>query len=140
MIFGNSKYEEEGLVNQNHNMEILNYNYDKDMELSKNEIEAFIIANDSKNKMDNEYMVFDNDKGIKRKATYADFAILTSTATSFATYKKIFEYLNMPLTVYKDSNITEDMVIILLKNVINFIKKINLNIYIFQYHAVHLLI
>ena len=129
MIFGNSRYEEEGLVDQNHNMEILNYNYDKDMELSKNEIEAFIIANDIKNKMDNEYMVFDKDKGIKRKATYADFAILTSTATSFATYKKIFEYLNMPLTAYKDSNITEDMVIILLKNVINFIKKIYLKEY-----------
>ena len=50
MVFGNLTYENEGMTNQNNNFEIYNYEYDKTLGYEKPEIEAFIIANDIKNK------------------------------------------------------------------------------------------
>ena len=129
MTFGNEDYINKGNLNQNQNMEILNYNYNKDIGLKNDEVEAFIIAQNIKEKIENGYMVYDKDKGIKRKATYADFAILVDKSTSFELYKKIFEYQDIPLTIYKDSNIKEDIVVILLKNVLKFVKKIYMHEY-----------
>ena len=124
MIFGNISYDEKGSLNQNSNLEIYNYEYDNSSLFSKEEIEAFIIANDIKNKISSNYKVYDKDDMIVRKANYNDFVILMDKSTNFELYKKIFEYNGIPLTIYKDEKITDDMILYVLKNLILLILKI----------------
>ena len=76
MIFGNNTYNNEGKTDQNYNFEIYNYDYDKELGFTKEEIEAFIIANDIKNKIDNKYKIFDKDELVLRDCSYKDFVIL----------------------------------------------------------------
>lgn len=125
MIFGNTSYDEKGDVNQNNDLEIYNYIYDKNAIYTKEEIEAFIIANDIKKKIESKYKVFDKDEFIIREVNYNDFVILMDKSTNFSLYKKIFEYIGVPLTIYKDEKITEDMILSILKNILLLIQKVH---------------
>ena len=127
MVFGNTAYNIEGKMEHSNNLEILNYVFDKKGEFKKEEIEAFIISNDIKNKIENNYQVFDKDSKQKRDIKYSDIVILMDRSTNFNLYKKIFEYLNIPLTIYKDESITESIDISIIKNIFNLIlnKKID---------------
>ena len=127
MIFGNTTYINEGKTKQNNNLEIYNYDYDKNSSFKKEEIEAFIIAKDIKDKINNKYQVFDKDNLILRDIEYNDFVILMDRSTNFELYKKIFEYLGIPTTLYKDENIVNENELYLIKNIISFIIKIKLN-------------
>ena len=124
MIFGNNTYINEGKTEQNNNLEIYNYEYNKDIGFKKEEIEAFVIANDIKNKIKNEYKIFDKDTLELRNAKYNDFVILMDRATNFNIYKKVFEYLGIPTTLYMDENILNENEILIIKNIINLILKI----------------
>ena len=124
MVFGNTTYIEEGKTNQNNNLEIYNYIYDKELGYKKEEIEAFIIAKDIKDKIENKYQVFDKDDKILRNIEYKDFVILMDRTTNFDLYKKIFEYLAIPTTLYKDENIVNENELYIIKNLINIIIKI----------------
>lgn len=124
MIFGNTTYINEGKTQQNNNLEIYNYEYDKNIGFKQEEIEAFIIANDIKNKVNNKYQVFDKNKKILKDIKYSDFVILMDRTTNFDLYKKIFEYLNIPTTLYKDDNIINETELYLIKNIISLIIKI----------------
>ena len=126
MVFGNTTYINEGKTDQNNNLEIYNYEYDKEIGYKKDEIEAFIIANDIKKKINNKYQVFDKDKLVLRDVKYSDFVVLMDRATDFDLYKKIFEYLGIPTSVYKDENIVNETELYLIKNIINLIIKIKL--------------
>mgnify|MGYP004459268865 FL=1 len=121
MIFGNTTYIEEGLTTQNNNLEIYNYEYDKTSPYSKEEIEIFCIAKDIKEKIESKYQIFDKDKKILRDITYNDFAILLDKSKSFDLYKKVFEYLGVPLTIYTSLNITKEIEISLIKNILKLI-------------------
>ena len=123
MVFGNKTYSNEGATNQNNNFEIYTYDY-KESEFSKEEIEAFMIAKDIKEKVENKYQVFDKDELLLRDITYNDFVILIDRSTSFDLYKKIFEYLEIPLGILKDEKLNTDIDITILKNLINFIIKV----------------
>lgn len=123
MIFGNTTYNEQGLTKQDNNLEIYNYHLE-DKTYSKEEVEAFIIANDIKNKVDNHYQIFDKDTLEVKDITYSDICIIMDRGSSFSLYKKIFEYLHIPLTIYQDEKLTTETDIILIKNIINFILKI----------------
>lgn len=123
MIFGNKAYLKED-TKHNDNMEIYQYEYDKSGNYTKEEIEAFIIANDIKQKMENDYLVFDKDDGILRKALYSDFAIIMDRATSFDLYKKIFNYLKIPITLLKDEKMNDEDDIHVFSNLIHFVIKI----------------
>ena len=129
MIFGNNTYINEGKTEQNNNLEIYNYEYNKDIGYKKEEIEAFIISNDIKNKINNKYKIFDKDEHILRDIQYNDFVVLMDRAVNFDLYKKIFEYYGIPTTLYKDENIVNESVIYLIKNIINLIIKIKNNEY-----------
>ena len=129
MIFGNNSYIEKGNVNQNNNLQIYNYSFDRQSTYKKEEVEAFIIANDIKEKIDNKYKIFDKDKLIIRNANYSDFVILMDRSTNFLLYKKIFEYLGIPLTIYKDEKITEDILLSIIKNILSLIIDIHENRY-----------
>jgi len=124
MRFGNKSYIKEGLINQNHNFEILNYKYE-DKTYTKEEIEIFTIATDIKNKINNHYKVFDKDNLVIRDIEYKDFCIIMDRNTEFTKYKKIFEYMQIPLTLYQDEVLTLENDILVLKNIMNYIVKIN---------------
>ena len=124
MVFGNLTYNNEGKLNQNNDFEIYNYEYDSKGLFKKEEIEAFIIANDIKEKINNNYKIFDKDELIVRNAEYNDFVILMDKSSNFDLYKRIFEYLNVPLTIEKDESIIEEVILKVLKNLLILISKI----------------
>jgi ATP-dependent helicase/nuclease subunit A len=79
LIYGNLAFDEKGANNYNNNLEI--NTYEEDDIHSNEEIEAFIIANDINNKINNKYLVFDNEQ--LRPATYKDFCILMDRTNNF---------------------------------------------------------
>lgn len=125
MVFGNSSYLEEGLTSQNYNINILNYTVEKDsvyQKYTKDEIEAFTIAKDIKKKIISKYQVLDKNTGKLRDIQYSDFVILMDRSSKFTLYKKIFEYLQIPLTILKDENIMNQNEVYLINNILKLIE------------------
>lgn len=119
MIFGNTAYEEEGKKEESSISEIYQYTSLKQDGYSNDEVEAFLVARDIEDKVKNKYTIFDKDTKEQRPATYSDFVILMDRTTTFSLYKKIFEYLNVPLTLYKDETLEQSTDLSLLKNIID---------------------
>ncbi len=120
MIFGNTAYQEEGKTKQDYNIELLTY--DKDIKSSKrDELEAFIIADDIKKKLSSSYQIFDKEKKILRPANYSDFVILIDKGKSFDLYKKIFEYKKIPLNILREEKVGRDTDILVIKNLLRFL-------------------
>ena len=127
MNFGNTNYIEACKTEQNNDMEILTFN-PKDIEdFSNDEIEAFTVAYDIKEKIENKYLVVDKETSTLRECKYGDFAIIMDRGTSFDLYKKIFEYVGVPIVQIKNEKLTLGDDLVVLKNLINLIVKINLN-------------
>lgn len=127
MIFGNLMYEKQNKKEINNNLEIYNYNPQDIKDYNKNEIEAFIIAQDIKNKINNNYMVIDKETGILRQVTPKDFCIIMDRGSEFDLYKKIFEYEKIPLLALQDEKLTTSYDIFIIKNIANLIIKIKQN-------------
>ena len=123
MIYGNEDYLK--VLDEDYDMEILNYNMEEDLEFSKEEIEIFTIAKDIKNKVDNGYTIMDKKTKEKRSVKYKDFVILIDVSKTFNLYKKIFEYLKIPITIMKDSVINDSIDLSIIKNIYNLIISIN---------------
>ena len=121
MIFGNTTYNIQGKTNQPYDFEVYNYNYDKNIGFSQEEIEIFFIAKDIKKKVDEKYKIFDKDTLEIRDSNYSDFAILLDKSTNFDLYKKIFQFFNIPITKYNSTNLTEEIEIVLIKNILKLI-------------------
>lgn len=124
MVFGNMAYEEDGKTEDNHHMELFTYTLDKATPITKDEQEAFIIGDDIQNKVKNNYQVFDKDTGIIRPIEYKDFVILLDKSKNFELYKKIFEYLGIPLSILKEESLSKDNDILVVKNLLNLIVRI----------------
>lgn len=118
MEFGNLSYDNEGKTEQDYNMSILEYN-SKDTNYKNDEIEIFTIARDIQNKINNHYQVFDKNTKELRDITYQDFVILMDRGKSFDLYKKVFEYLGIPLSVFQDKRLTNSEDIYIIKNIID---------------------
>ena len=127
MNFGNITYNEEGKTSQNNDFEIYNYLYDKELGFDKDEIEAFIIADDINKKISSHYRVFDKDNKILRDITYNDFSILIDRSTTFELYKKIFLYKQIPLSIYKDEYLTNSNLFLVIKNIFRLIDLLSNN-------------
>ena len=125
MVFGNMAYETDGKTPDNHHMELLTYQYDKTIPITKDEQEAFIIGEDIKEKVKNKYQVFDKDTGVIRDISYSDFVILLDKSKNFELYKKIFEYLGIPLSILKEESLSKDNDILVLKHLLNLIVRIS---------------
>ncbi len=125
LVFGNTSYNEDFANGQNNNFEVLNYNLEKEYEFPKEDVEIFKIAEDIKGKVESGYIVFDKEAKCNRPATYSDFAILLDRGTSFFHYKKIFEFLNVPLSILKDESIKSAELIKIIKNIFLLISKIS---------------
>jgi len=119
MIYGNMAYMENGVNNNDNNMEILKY--ESDGKYYNTEIEAFIILDDIKNKVKNKYQVYDFDLNSNRDVKFSDFCIILDRGSEMARYKKIFQYGNVSLDVYNDSNLVDEADIRLIKNITSLI-------------------
>ena len=73
-------------------------------------------------KVSSKYQIFDKDKCILRNVKYSDFVILIDRATDFDTHKKVFEYLGIPLTLYKDVELKNGDDILVIRNLLKLIK------------------
>ena len=124
MIYGNTSYDNETFNDFNYDASILEYENETN-EYSNNEIEIFTIAKDIKEKMSSNFMVFDKDTSKMRKVTYNDFVIILDRSKYFDDYKKIFEYMGIPLTILKDDKLNVNNDILLIKNILDFIIRIN---------------
>ena len=150
-IFGNKSYIKEGKTNQNYNLEIYNYDYKNyllNKEFSKDEIEAFIIAKDIIEKIQNKEQIFDKDEKTFSNIKYKDIVILVDRKSKFELFKKIFDYLNIPLIIHKDEEFVYSNEIYVLKNILKLINCFKINdfsnfdysfisvarSYIFDYH------
>ena len=122
MIYGNLMYKGDGDNKEDNNFSV--YNYLNDTTFKNNEVEAFIIADDIKNKINR---AFGKDTNGVRKIKYSDFAILLDSSKSFDLYKKILEYNGIPTSIVKSVNLTDGEVVLVIKNIISFIIKINDN-------------
>ena len=119
MIYGNMTYQKLGSTNQNNYLEILKYPLSN--EFSNAEIEAFAIAKDIKEKIEHQYLVYDFELKSTRPVTYQDFCIILDRGTEMARYKKIFEYFNIPMVIYKDSNLTEQEDIFIIRSIVELV-------------------
>ncbi len=129
MVYGNTTYIEEGMTDYDYNFQILEYDEGEDKKYTKEEIEIFAIAKDIKDKINSKYQVFNKDDKVLRDITYNDFVILMDRTTDFDLYKKIFEFVGIPLTLYKDDKLNNSDDIYILKNIIDYIVKLNLKEY-----------
>lgn len=123
MIAGNKHYEEIRDDKLNYELEVLNYGV-LDDQFSRGEREAFAIAYDIKVKIDNGILVYDKETRKLRPVTLSDFAILIDRSNDFDTYKLIFEYLSLPLNIFKDESLNAGYDLMILKNMMKFILKI----------------
>ncbi len=129
MIPGNVSYSNEGMTNQDNNINIKTYLYDAEKGFTKEEIEAFIIASDINNKVKNNYQVYDKDLGKLRSVKYSDFAILIDRSTSFNIFKKIFLYKQIPLSIYKDEYLNDSELFLSIRNIFKLINLVYENNY-----------
>ena len=121
MVFGNTSYIEEGKTEQNYDIEVLTYDKTSLKGISSSEEEAFIIGKDIQEKMNQKYLVFDKDLKKLRPVEYRDFVILLDKSKDFDLYKKIFQYLQIPLSILKDESLTEQDDLLVLRNLLRFI-------------------
>ena len=130
MVYGNTMYDTEKVDSFNYNFRVLEYlNKQKESGFSDIEVEIFTIAKDIKNKLDNNFQVFDKEDGKLRNATYNDFVIILDRSKYFDDFKKIFEYFDIPLTILKDGKLNSTTDILLIKNLVDFIIKIKDDVY-----------
>ena len=87
-------------------MEIISY--ENNDEFKTNEQEIFLIANDIKNKLKYE-TIYDKDLKQMRPLKYSDISILLDRSTDFDLYKKIFEYMHIPVALYEDQKIKKSI-------------------------------
>ena len=128
MEYGNKVYEAKPKNIQDNNLEVLNYEITDEINYSKEEIEIFTVARDIQEKIKNKYQIFDKDENIFRDMKYSDAVILMDRSTNFDLYKKIFEYLNIPLSIYKDDVMNDSVDLAIIKNILSLILNKSKNI------------
>ena len=127
LLFGLETYLEKKKEKQQYNLTIKDYTLDKESNYNDyNEVEAFIVAKDIKEKIDSKFQVYDKEEKIIRDIKYSDFVILINKGEAFTLYKHIFEYLNIPLTLEKDVDISKEIEVSLIKNILKMIKAISI--------------
>lgn len=106
----------------NYNLEVLKYSKDSFENFTNEEIEAFITAKTIKSMIENGVHVYKNKEF--QPASYSDFAILIDKAKSFLTFKMIFDYLNINLSIEADMDLKDSILPKLFSNILLVINKI----------------
>ena len=138
MNYGNLSYDKEK-EDTSYDINILEYD-NSDKKYLDEEIEIFTIAKDIQEKA-GKIKVFDKKDNKLRYSNYNDFVIMLDRSKHFNLYKKIFEYIGIPLTILKDDELTNNYDILIIKNLIELVIKINNNEFdeIFKYDLVSIL-
>ena len=125
MVYGLTKYDEEKVNDFKYDIDVLEYENASESEYDDSEIEIFTIAKDIKDKINSKLKVFDKNTETMREATYSDFVIILDRSNYFNDFKKIFEYMGIPLTVLRDDKLNTSNDILIIKNIIDFIIRIH---------------
>lgn len=125
MVYGNTTYDEKKMPNYDYNFEVLEYPDMKESEFSNAEAEIFAIGRDIKKKYETGIQVFDKNTNELRPFKYSDAVVILDRSRFFDDFKKIFEYLGIPLTILKDENLNSSIDILLIKNIVDFIIRIH---------------
>lgn len=104
MRYGQVEYEKTPNP-KNYQMEILTYE-DQDT-FSNEEIEAFICAKQIKRLMEEKPLCLKN--GSFEPVEYQDIAILIDKTKSFPTFKRVFEYVGIPLAIEADMDLKDSI-------------------------------
>lgn len=128
MVYGNTLYDNEDSLHNN-NMDIYNYQMEENDKYTREEKELFIISEDIIDKIKNNYQVFDKKTSKLRNLTYSDICIITDRNKHLATYQKILEYHKIPSVIYMDEELTNDIVIMVIKNLIHLVALVNQKTY-----------
>ncbi len=127
MVYGNNAYDEQFFQGFNYDLDV--YEYIESDEFSNTEIEIFAIIQDIKKKREENFQVFDKDTGVMRPFKYSDAVIILDRSKYFDLYKKIFEYVGIPLTILRDEKLSDSVDLLLIKNLINLLIYIKTNNY-----------
>ncbi|MDY2902678.1 MAG: UvrD-helicase domain-containing protein [Bacilli bacterium] len=115
MKAGNHDYDNVNCTS--HTAYVLKYQNEK-TGLTDVEIEAYLIAKDIKDKVNNHYQVMDKITKESRDVRYSDFAILIDRSNTFDLYKQIFNFNQIPLNVFKDEKINDNYDIKIIYNIL----------------------
>ena len=115
MNFGKKSYNDLKDKDVDYNLTLYNYEY-KQSKYTKDEIEAFIIADDIEKKMNSKRHAVHDDSFVD--ISYKDFCILVDKSKNFELLKSILESRGIPATIDKDLSIKEDDEVYILKNLI----------------------
>lgn len=128
MIYGNTTYDNEDTKANNY-LEIYNYDNESDLAYTDYEKELFIVGEDINKKIKDKYQVFDKKTGKLRDIRYSDICIITDRNKYLDKYKKILEYEGIPSVIYMDQVLTNDKVILILKNLISLVDYVSRGVY-----------
>lgn len=112
MRFGQLNYEKQSTVEDYH-MNILTY--DGQEGFTDEEVEAFICGNKVKQLMEQHPLCLKKDKF--EPLQYSDIAILMDKTKSFITFKRVFEYLGIPLAIEADVDLNDSILPKLFSNI-----------------------
>lgn len=124
MVYGNTAYDLENPGHDN-NLEIYNYDNEINTMYTREEKEIFIISEDIHEKIKNKYQVFDKKSNHLREIKYSDICIITDRNKYLDKYKKILEYEEIPSVIYMDHELTNDNVVLIIKNLISLVDYVN---------------
>lgn len=124
MVYGNTAYDLENPGHDN-NLEIYNYDNEINTMYTREEKEIFIISEDIHEKIKNKYQVFDKKSNRLRDIKYSDICIITDRNKYLDKYKKILEYEEIPSVIYMDHELTNDNVVLIIKNLISLVDYVN---------------
>ena len=114
------RYGQKGYLSINQdidfNLEVLKYEVPEGFKFSDEEREAFIIGKKIKEILASKPKVLKGSGFIDAK--FSDFAILIDKAKSFVTFKQIFEYLGIPLSIEADLDLKDSIIPLLFANIL----------------------
>lgn len=120
MQYGQRLYSELS-QNMDFNIELLQYSDEGYESFSQEEIEAFLAAGQIQSIIRKAPMVLDGNQ--YRAVRYNDFAVLIDKSKNFITFKRVFEYLNIPLSIEADMDLKDSILPKLLSNILLLIDK-----------------
>ena len=91
------------------------------------DFEVHAIVDDIKNKIANNFPVYERNSDTIRPCKYSDFAILCRTKNSFLAFQKAFQENGMPLNVKEDTNLLDVNAVLAFESLVGMLDAINRN-------------
>ncbi|MBI9009503.1 MAG: UvrD-helicase domain-containing protein [Tenericutes bacterium] len=121
LIYGLKSYDNE-YPNQHYGIDFIKYDLEslkeEDELLNNSLVEANLLAEDIKAKIDSKYQIFD---GAFRDISYKDIAILIDRKTNFQQISEILSKKNIPVNLYSDEPFIDSPEMLFLTNFLKFV-------------------